>query len=207
MTLPFNGLKNVSRETFEKLNAYQSLLLKWTKSINLIAPSTITDAWQRHIIDSAQLYDLIPADARSLYDLGSGGGLPGIVLAVMAMERQPDLRVILIESDQRKAAFLRTVVRELQLTAEVKSVRIESLTSVECDIVTARALAPLNQLLSFADKMLQSGGTALFQKGRNFTQEITLAQKNWTFDMIPHISQTDPDARIMQIKDIRRAAD
>ena len=200
------SVADVSRETSEALQIYHDLLLRWTNSINLIAPSTVAAAWDRHIADSAQLFTLVPVKSRMLVDIGSGGGLPGLVLAIMAREDRPGLAVALIESDQRKCAFLRTVVRELALNATVICDRIEAVTDVSADVLTARALAPLGQLLAYADQLLSPEGVALFQKGRNVDVEIASAQDRWAFDMTRHVSLTDADARVLEIKDIRRAS-
>ncbi|MBU2357852.1 MAG: 16S rRNA (guanine(527)-N(7))-methyltransferase RsmG [Alphaproteobacteria bacterium] len=195
---------DVSRETFDDLVEFQNLLLQWTKTINLIAPSTKADCWNRHVLDSAQLFPFIPASASHLVDLGSGGGLPALVLAIMAKESRPDLRFTLIESDQRKAVFLRTVSQQLKLAVTVKAVRLEDADVPKADVVTARALAPLVRLLEFADQLMQPEGTAIFQKGQAFNQELDTARERWHFDATAHVSRTNPDARILEIKDIRR---
>ena len=199
-------IPSVSRETFGRLVTYHDLLLRWTDSINLIADSTKADAWTRHIVDSLQVFDLIPAAARTLTDIGSGGGLPGLVIAILAEDQRPDLKVTLIESDQRKAAFLRTVVRDLGLDTIVSSSRIEAFAGPCCDVLTARALAPLDRLLGFATSLLDNHGVAFFSKGRRFAAEIADAQHDWLFAVNEHSSITDPEARILEIKDIRRAA-
>lgn len=195
---------DVSRETLGRLQTYHDLLLQWTKSINLIAKSTTADAWSRHIADSAQVFTFIPASATTLTDIGSGGGLPGLVLSILAAEVQPALKVTLIESDQRKATFLRTVVRTLGLSATVIAQRIEDLDIPRCDVMTARALAPTAQLLSFAEQLLKPDGVALLQKGRNYAAEIAQAQTDWRFTCHAHQSLTEPEARILQIEDIHR---
>jgi 16S rRNA (guanine527-N7)-methyltransferase len=197
---------DVSRETLKDLSTYHDLLLRWTKSINLIARSTVVDAWDRHIADSAQLFALIPARAQTLIDIGSGGGLPGLVLAIMAKEQMPQLRLMLVESDQRKATFLRTVVRELRLPADVRAERIEDVVDIRADVITARALASLPQLLEFAAGLMHPAGVALFHKGRGYEVELIAAQTDWQFSVQAHISQTDPDARLLQIEEIHRAS-
>ena len=138
---------NVSRETYDALKAYQRLLEKWTTRINLISKSTHDDVWVRHICDSAQVMALASPHARHWVDIGSGGGLPGLVVAILAKAFNPQLRVTLIESDQRKAVFVRTVVRELQLNATVQAKRIEAVGPLKADVISARALADLNDLL------------------------------------------------------------
>lgn len=194
----------VSRETLHDLRKYQELLLEWTKTINLIAPSTADDVWTRHIADSAQLYNLIPNGSRSVTDIGSGAGLPGIVLAVIDKFSDHRLHFTLIESDQRKAAFLRTVTRKLQLSITVLPARIEAVDLLRADVLTARALAPLQTLLSYGNSLLHSDGTALFLKGRTFQNELALAQQSWNFQYKLHHSCTDPDSRILEIRNIKR---
>ena len=199
-------LLDVSRETIERLEHYQRLLLQWTRRINLIAPSTISTSWKRHIVDSAQIFELLPQNSAHLVDIGSGGGLPGLVVAILAIEKAPLLKTTLVESDQRKAVFLRTVVRELGLSTAIQAVRIESVSDMQADVLTARALAPLPKLMGYAVKLLKPDGTALFQKGRTFDQEVAQARETWDFDLQSYPSQTDQEARILQIKDIRRAS-
>ena len=196
---------HVSRETTQKLAAYQSSLLRWTKTINLISPSTADAAWERHIVDSAQVFDLIPKHCRQLVDIGSGGGLPGLVIAIMAQEHKQDLTVTLIESDQRKVAFLRTIARELSLSARIICNRIEAVENISADVLTARALAPLPDLLGYAQSILAPRGIALFQKGRNVAQEVESARMSWQFALTSHPSRTDKEGCILQIEDIRRA--
>ena len=196
---------DVSRETLDQLRVYHDMLLRWTASINLIAPSTKTSAWDKHIVDSAQVFRMLPTDSRHLVDLGSGGGLPGLVLSIMSQRAMPSLETTLVESDQRKVAFLRSVIRELDLSAEVICQRIEAVTGLAGDVVTARALASLDQLLTFIAPIISPDGVALLLKGRQAPAEIEAARRLWTFDLISHVSRTDPDARILQIKDIRHA--
>ncbi|SHF07785.1 16S rRNA m(7)G-527 methyltransferase [Loktanella atrilutea] len=204
MTPESEIFSNVSRETIHDLERYQELLLAWTKTINLIAPSTADDVWTRHIADSAQLYKLIPNGSQSVTDIGSGAGLPGIVLAIIDKFRDQKLQFTLIESDQRKAAFLRTVSRKLKLSITVLPARIEAVDLQRADVLTARALAPLQTLLLFGNSLLHSEGTALFLKGRTYQNELALAQQTWNFQYKLHHSGTDPDSRILEIRDIKR---
>jgi len=139
---PDAALSRVSRETRERLNTYAELLRKWQRSINLVGPKTLDDLWNRHFVDSAQLLPLIPPTARVLVDFGSGAGFPGLVLAILGMAE-----VHLIESDQRKATFLREVARATGTPVTVHAKRIEQVTPFPADIVSARALAPLGDLL------------------------------------------------------------
>jgi 16S rRNA (guanine527-N7)-methyltransferase len=195
---------DVSRETLERLTAYHQLLEKWNTRINLVSRGAIEDAWLRHFHDSAQLLDLSPRGARLWADLGSGAGFPGLVVAILAAERRPDLSVRLIESDQRKAVFLRGVIRETGITADVVAERIESATPCGADVLSARALAPLAALLEMARRHLAPSGVALFPKGARYRQELTDALESFTFDCDEYPSETDAEAVILKIGGIGR---
>ncbi len=196
---------SVSRETLDRLEAFADLLKKWTQRINLVAPATIPDLWKRHIIDSAQIFSHAPRNACSWVDLGSGGGLPGIVCASLAHEHMPGCFFTLIESDTRKSAFLMTAARTLDLPVTVLPHRAEAVPPQGADIVSARALAPLMQLLPLVERHLDENGVALLPKGKNHAQELEAVQQEWHFDLASHPSLTDPLARLLVIKEIRRA--
>ena len=193
---------NVSRETLQKLEIYADLLRKWNKRINLVAPGTISALWERHFEDSAQLLSLAPEGVRRWTDLGSGGGFPGAIVAILA--KSPNLRVTLIESDQRKAAFLRTVARETGTKFNVVAERAEVRPDIRADAVSARAFAPLDTLLGYVDLHMKSGGIALLPKGARAASEVESARKTWSFtcECIPSV--TDDDAAILKIGDIKR---
>jgi len=193
---------DVSRETMADLESYAALVAKWTPRINLIARGTVTAIWERHIVDSVQLYRFAPDQFSKWVDIGSGGGFPGIVMAILGKTRQPEARFVLIESDQRKAAFLRTVARELSLPVIVLAQRVEDADPQMADIVSARALTALSGLLPLSQRHLKPGGIALFHKGRQAKQEVSDARKNWSFDLEDHPSFTDPEARILAIQRI-----
>ena len=193
------GPVNVSRETEERLRHLESLLRKWNPAINLVSKSTLDSAWDRHILDSAQLYAL-GSSAGHWVDLGSGGGFPGLVIACLAAGAGDPLKVTLIESDQRKATFLRQAARELSLPATILSQRIESAEPQAADTLSARALAPLPNLLAFAARHMSPSGTALFPKGATWQQEVEAARKDWHFDLTTRTSTTDPDAVILIVK-------
>jgi 16S rRNA (guanine527-N7)-methyltransferase len=195
---------DVSRETLERLTAYHGLLEKWGARINLVSRSTLEEIWVRHFHDSAQLLDLSPPGARLWVDLGSGAGFPGLVIAILAAERRPDLSVRLIESDQRKAAFLRSVTRETGVKADVVAERIESATPCGADVLSARALAPLATLLKMAQRHLSPDGVALFLKGARHRQELVEALESFTFDCEEYRSETDEEAVILKIGGIGR---
>lgn len=194
---------DVSRETSEKLDSYVALIQKWNKAINLISRSSEADIWQRHIADSAQLAQHLPSGPRLWLDLGSGAGLPGIVLAIIAAEVAPSLRFELVEVDQRKATFLRQVSRELGLNITVLTERIEALAPRSANVVSARALAPLSDLCSFAERHLDADGIAIFLKGAGAETEIEVAQKKWSFNLESFPSKTSADALVLKLKKIR----
>ena len=194
---------NVSRETLERLAAYVALIEKWNPRINLVSKSSLDEIWERHIWDSAQVFDLVKTPG-TWADLGSGGGLPAIVLAILAKEHQPEMLVHMVESDNRKGAFLRTAVRELGLNAKVSSDRIEKLAPLKADVLSARALTDLNGLLGFAERHCRPDGVAVFMKGENWEKEMRAAQEIWSFRCENHKSQTNPGAVILTIKEIAR---
>lgn len=190
---------NVSRETFSLLSDYVALLLKWNAKINLIGPLTEADVWSRHVDDSRQLVSCIPPSATSLADLGSGAGLPGLILAIM----RPDLSVTLVEQDQRKAAFLNEAKRLLQLSnVKVEAVNILALTQ-HYDVITARALAPLTQLLAYSAPLLKKDGAALFLKGANHAAELAEAKAHWAFAEALTPSITHADSAIIHITQLQ----
>ena len=195
---------NVSRETTDRLETYRQLLLRWNPKINLVSKSTLADAWKRHMVDSAQIFELAPENARLWADFGSGGGFPGAVVAIMALEKSPDMAITLVESDQRKAAFLRTVIRETGAKAAVLARRVEQVDPLSANVVSARALAPLTALLGFAETHMATGGTAIFPKGATADKEIAVALESWRFDCEKIPSETDESGLILRIGDIER---
>lgn len=194
-------LLGVSRETLERLQAYLDLLARWQKVINLVGPATLADPWRRHILDSAQLMRFWPAGATRLADLGSGAGLPGLILAILGV---PETH--LLESDRRKAAFLREAARACGVAVTVHAARIEEVPPLRADVVSARALAPLPDLLGLAERHLRPGGICLFLKGRNVESELTAARESWTMRALREASLSDPESQILIISEIRRAA-
>lgn len=204
MSLQIAG-RDVSRETFDRLIHFRDLVTKWTRKINLIAPATLPHIWERHIVDSAQTYHFAPESFSRWVDIGSGGGFPGIVMAIYAKEHQKAAHFTLIESDQRKATFLRTASRELDLHATILTERIEVATPQRADVVSARALAPLSALLPMAERHITPNGTALFPKGKSVAEEIADARQSWSFDLEQYPSFTDPAARLLVIQRISSA--
>ncbi len=194
----------VSRETFERLRQFETIFGKWARRINLVAPSTLEGLWRRHILDSAQLL-AIASDARDWADLGSGGGFPGAVIAILVHDRA-DVSVRLVESNRKKAAFLQNALSGLAPRAEILARRIEDV--VECspapEIVTARALAPLPRLLALTEPWLAAGTRALFHKGRDSGEEIKLAHDTWNLDLVQHRSSVDDDSVVLEISKAAR---
>lgn len=210
----FQSAFSVSRETLDRFALYEDLLARWQKTINLIAPKTLPEIWHRHFADSAQLYPLIPHQARRLVDLGSGGGFPGLVLAILAAgdpaRASPETRlaVTLVESDTRKAAFLRETARALGIAVDILSSRIESIHKSAnlqpIDVITSRALAPLPRLFDLMAPLFGPGTTALLLKGRTVVREVDEARRIWQFDLILEPSRTEPEARIVVVRQLQR---
>jgi 16S rRNA (guanine527-N7)-methyltransferase len=202
----FKAAFGVSRGTVDRLIAYENLLKRWQKTINLVAPSALDDVWHRHFADSAQLWQYRPMGSQVWLDLGSGAGFPGLVLAILGAEAGVS-RHILVESDNRKAAFLREVARETGVIVDILCMRIENaetrakLKAVDC--VTARALAPLPRLLEIAAPYFSNSTLGLFLKGREVAAEIEEAARSWHFDFELKPSMTDEDARVVLLKALK----
>ncbi len=197
-----------------RLNLYESALQQWQRRINLVANATLSDVWHRHFADSAQLAALVPPGTRSIVDLGSGAGFPGLVLAIMfsgsgeAGKGSP--RVTLIESDTRKAAFLREVARQTGTAVDILSTRIENPETQakvgHADVVSARALAPIERLLGLAEPLFGEQAVGLFLKGKSVQAEIEAARALWAFDVTLVSSVTAEDASIAVIRQVRSLA-
>jgi len=195
----------VSRETWERLDRFVELLLGRQKTLNLIAASTLPQIWTRHIADSLQLLPLAPSASRWI-DLGAGAGFPGLVIAC-ALAAQPGAQVHLVESRLKKAAFLRDAAAALGVSAIVHARRIEDFVAdnrENFDVVTARALAPLDKLLAYANPLLKTGAVGLFPKGQDVAAELTQASKSWNIEaeLIP--SKTDANARILRLRSLTK---
>ncbi|MFG1462752.1 16S rRNA (guanine(527)-N(7))-methyltransferase RsmG [Xanthobacter sp. DSM 24535] len=193
--------RNVSRETFSRLETIASLLTKWQKTINLVSPATIPDLWTRHIADSLQLVNHVGENVRAWVDLGSGGGFPGLVVAAVLAEREGGY-VDLVESDSRKAAFLREAARVADLPVTVHPQRIEQVAVALApgkQIVSARALAPLPKLLELTAPFFAAGAIGIFPKGKDWQRELTEARKDWTLDLELRDSLSDPHGKILVV--------
>lgn len=196
----FASATGVSHETLDRLSAYASLLVKWQGAINLVGRSTLDDLWRRHLLDSAQLFSLLPPETRTLVDLGSGAGLPGLILSILGVPE-----VYLIESDQRKAAFLREAARITGAKVQVIDKTIENSPHFPADVITARALAPLNRLLAYAECFTGNKTVCLFPKGRDFEDELTAAAESWIMKTERVVSRTDPQGTILVVRGNARA--
>ena len=185
----------VSQEAGERLAVHLALLAKWQVRINLVGASTLRDPWRRHVLDSAQLLPLLPPPTRTLVDLGSGAGFPGMVLAILGVAD-----VHLVEADTRKAAFLREVSRETRTPVAIHAGRSEAVTPFVADVVTARAVAPLPRLLRLAARFAGPDTTYLFHKGQHIERELTEATKNRRLPTDIIRSLTDPSAAIVRIR-------
>ena len=190
-------LIDVSRETWGRLEALVAALDRWQAKTNLVAPNTLDHVWSRHVADSAQLVALAPPDCRTWVDIGSGGGFPGLVVAAMLAGAE----VHLVESNGKKAAFLREAARAMGVAAKVHAARAEdALAGIDAQVISARALAPLGGLLGLAGPLLKTGAIGLFPKGREASLELTEAAKSWKFNASLHPSLTDQDARIIRVE-------
>jgi 16S rRNA (guanine527-N7)-methyltransferase len=189
---------DVSRETIEKLDHYVAEVLRWNPAINLVSKLSVAEIWQRHILDSAQLFPLVESQGKWA-DLGAGGGFPGVVMAIMGAQQ-----MVLVESDQRKATFLRQIAHQLSLPVTVMAKRIDAIEPLAAETVSARALASLTDLLGHVTPHLAPSGRAIFPKGRGFEVELSRAQADWAFDATKIPSHTDPEAAILMIENIRR---
>ena len=196
----FQAQTDVSRETMQRLQTYVELLIAWNPRINLVGPRTLDDVWRRHILDSAQLRPLVPADTRTLVDLGSGAGLPGLILAILGVTR-----VHLVESDSRKSAFLREAARITATDVTLHPRRFEEVRGITADVVTARACAPLPKLLDHAACFIDRHSILLFLKGQNLGEELTGARKVWNMREMLHPSASDPSGTILRLEEVTRA--
>lgn len=192
---------NVSRETISRLKEYQRLLELWQKKLNLVSSSSLAMAWERHFVDSYQLLSYLPPGPISLIDLGSGAGFPGLVLAIL---RPETLFVTLVESDFKKCMFLENVSRETFSPVTILNSRLESLQGIQGDVITARGLAPLSQLLNYAFLVMHEKSIGLFLKGKEFEKEIKDAQKNWEFELEIYPSLTESAGRILKLAHLRK---
>ena len=200
----FAKATGVSRETLEGFETWRRLLEETNAHTNLVGRSTLADFWERHALDSYQLWNRIPADSSRFADLGAGAGFPGVALALGLKDKNRDGRVLMIDSVGKKVAFLKKVIAETGIPAQARSIRVEALDDeTVVDVVTARAFAPLHKLLGYAHPLLKNGAVGLFFKGRRFEEELTEARKNWTFKVEVIPSRTS-DGVILRIEEVKR---
>jgi len=199
----FQKQTGVSRETMARLGAYVELLGAWNRRINLVGPRTLGDIWRRHILDSAQLFPLIPPKARSLLDVGTGAGLPGLVLAILGAKE-----VHLVEADQRKCAFLREATRVAGLALDrdvfIHNRRLEAAPPFAAEVVTGRAVAPLDALLRLTEPFRRPSTISLFHKGIRAGEELTEAAKTWRMKVERIPSRSDPSGTILRLTEVER---
>lgn len=195
---------SVSRETFARLKAYVGLLEDWNARHNLVSQASLAAVWQRHVRDSAQLVRFIPDGAGTLADLGSGAGFPGLVLAELLRGK---IQVTLFEATAKKCRFLEAVRDRLGLDTIIRNERMEDAAPQRFDVVTARACAPLDKLLRYAQAFVGPGSICLFLKGQNVGSELTQARNSWKMQAIQHPSLTDPSGVVLEIRELRHVGD
>lgn len=200
----FTEKYNVSCETFDDLNAYLSLLIEWQTKFNLVSNSSLADAWNRHFIDSVQLFKYIPQDAESLVDFGSGAGFPGMVLAVMAKRKTPYLRVTLIESIKKKTLYLKEVAEKTSTDVAIINDRIENIAPQKFDVITSRAMTALTDLLKYAEPFCHKKTVCIFPKGKSYAEELSSAHKQWHFKCRIEPNETSEEGKILIITDIAK---
>ncbi|MBP7252130.1 MAG: 16S rRNA (guanine(527)-N(7))-methyltransferase RsmG [Alphaproteobacteria bacterium] len=193
----------VSREGAASFDDYAALLAEWQQRMNLVAPSTLPHIWHRHFADSAQLYKLLPASAVCVVDIGSGAGFPGLVLAIMAQAEGRAIAVHLVESIQKKAQFLRAVALQLKLPVTVHAERAEALRGIAADVITARALAPLEEILPLAKNFARLETILLLLKGARAEEELTSAKQSWHFKHAIIPSRSDPSGKVLRIEKLQ----
>lgn len=196
----FAAKTGVSRETLARLKAYVDVLTDWNARHNLVSAKSLDDVWRRHVWDSAQLMKYMPAYTKTVADLGSGAGFPGLVLAELLRGRA---EVVLYEATRKKADFLQAAAKRMGLNVGIRNVRIEAGRHSPVDVVTARALAPLDKLLGYAQQMAAKHTVCLLLKGQSLAAELTEAHKSWRMKVLQHPSETDPSGVILEVRELR----
>ena len=199
----FQEISGASDEDLERLRTYVALLNKWQDKINLVSKDSLTDVWRRHILDSAQLAPLIGSQIKSIADIGTGAGFPGMVLAIIGAAEE----IHLIESNERKNAFLREVNRVTKAGTIIHNIRVEKLQEVSVDLVVSRAVASLEQLLQYVNPLIKKGGQCLFLKGKKWREELTEVQKKWIINESVIQSLSDPSGMILKLEEIKSRDD
>ena len=189
------------KESEKKIYIYIDMLKKWQKAVNLVSNSSLQDVWNRHIVDSAQLFPLIPLSAKTLADMGSGAGFPALVLAILNKNNQGSLeKIVLIESDLKKCLFLKEVVRSLSLPVQILNQRLETVQNLEADVITARGLADVQTLIKWGQPMMKPNTVCLFLKGENVKKEIPQEPLPYKIEKIKSI--TNSNSFILKITEV-----
>lgn len=196
---------HVSRETYLKLDRYRQSLIEWRQKFNLISKNTLDDIWNRHIEDSAQIFEYIPTKAQKLLDVGSGAGFPGMVVAIISAEKTPYLKITLVDSTLKKTVYLNHVKEITGISnTEILNCRVENITDKKFDVITARAVTSLDNLLEYVAPLLSKNGICIFLKGRSYKDEIDAARQHWFFDLQEKQSKTSKDGKILIISNIKK---
>ncbi len=193
---------NVSRETLNGFYEYETLLSKWNEKINLVSKNTLVDIWDRHFLDSGQIIKHVEASGKRWVDVGSGAGFPGLVVALLLRDRKIDCDLVLVEKSQKKGFFLSEVIRKLDLSVEVVNDNIDTLESLNADILTARAFSELNTLIEIAFRHRKKDGICLFLKGENYRFELDKTLNYWFFDYDIVDSLSSSSGKIIRVKKI-----
>ena len=195
---------NVSRETMTDLKAYETSLHEWQNKFNLVSNTSLENSWNRHFLDSMQLFKYIPENAKILYDMGSGAGFPGMVLAIMAKEKTPYLKVKLVESITKKTLYLKHVAELTNTNVDILNQRIENLPLEKADVITSRAMTALDNLLQYAFRFCNHKTICIFPKGKKYAEELSFAQKHWKFDCEIIPSEQSDEGVILIIKHLTK---
>jgi 16S rRNA (guanine527-N7)-methyltransferase len=195
---------NVSRETMIALTHYEALLIKWAKQINLVGPSTLTHFWERHVLDCAQVLPLAGQEVATAADFGTGAGLPGLIIARLMQDLAPTAHMTLVEASAKRCGFLREAARTLDVAVTIHQQKIEVIPAQAVDLVTARAFAPLDKLLTYAYPWSQKGAQLIFFKGEDVQREIDQASTNWAFQSRVTQSITDSRGCLLEIMNLQR---
>ena len=194
--------KYVSRETMDKLKAYEQLLCEWQNKFNLVSKASLQDAWNRHFLDSIQLFEYIPSNSKIMFDFGSGAGFPGMVLAIIAAEKMPQLKINLVESIKKKTLYLNAVKEMFDVNVNIINDRIENISRTCADVITSRAMCNLNDLLKYSNRLSNKKTTLIFPKGKSYKDELSLAQKFWNFDCKVVENKINKDGVILVINNL-----
>ena len=199
--MPHDFFKTVSRETYQDFLTYRSLLEKWNRKVNLVSSNTLSNFMIRHVLDSAQLLKYVEIHSGRWLDIGSGGGFPGIPLAIISKNEYPHYKFTFMDSNSKKCFFLEEACKNLEIEADIICGRIEQVNPVKCDFIVSRALAPLNDLLAYSKIHRKDKGKSLFLKGKNVHNEISYAKGKWFFNFYLHQSLSDKEGKILEIND------